>query len=36
LVEAYKQASPAGKAFVERVISEIDPTYLALLRAGML
>jgi hypothetical protein len=34
LVAAYRSASPAGRAFAERVISEIDPSYLGILRAG--
>lgn len=34
LVDAYRSASPAGKAFAERVISEIDPGYLSIARAG--
>lgn len=34
LVAAYRSASPAGKAFAERVITEIDPSYLGILRAG--
>jgi hypothetical protein len=33
LVAAYRSASPAGKAFAERVITEIDPSYLGVLRA---
>ena len=35
LLEAYKNASPQGRLFVDRVVSEIDPTYLAALRAGL-
>ena len=31
---AYKSALPQGKAFAERVISEIDPGYLGVVRAG--
>jgi hypothetical protein len=34
LVDAYRSASPAGKAFAERVISEVDPGYLSIARAG--
>jgi hypothetical protein len=34
LVAAYRAALPQGKAFAERVISEIDPGYLGLARAG--
>jgi hypothetical protein len=34
LVDAYRSASPAGRAFAERVISEIDPGYLSIARAG--
>ncbi len=34
LVAAYKSALPQGKAFAERVISEIDPGYLGVVRAG--
>ena len=34
LVAAYRSALPQGKAFAERVISEIDPGYLGLVRAG--
>jgi len=34
LVAAYRSASPAGKAFAERVITEIDPSYLGIIRAG--
>ena len=34
LVAAYRSASPAGKAFAERVITEIDPSYLGILRTG--
>jgi hypothetical protein len=34
LVAAYKSALPQGKAFTERVISEIDPGYLGVVRAG--
>jgi hypothetical protein len=36
LVAAYRTAPPASKAMVERLISEIDPTYLAAMRAGLL
>jgi hypothetical protein len=35
LLAAYKDASPQGRSFVDRVVSEIDPTYLAALRAGL-
>jgi len=34
LVAAYRSASQAGKAFAERVITEIDPSYLGIVRAG--
>jgi hypothetical protein len=34
LVAAYRSASPPGKAFTERVISEIDPGYLSVARTG--
>ena len=34
LVAAYRLALPQGKAFAERVISEIDPGYLGVVRAG--
>jgi hypothetical protein len=34
LVEAYRSALPQGKIFAERVISEIEPGYLGVLRAG--
>jgi hypothetical protein len=34
LVAAYKSALPQGKAFAERVISEIDPGYLGVVRAA--
>ncbi len=34
LVAAYRSALPQGKTFVERVISEIDPGYLSVVRAG--
>jgi hypothetical protein len=34
LVAAYKSALPQSKAFAERVISEIDPGYLAVVRAA--
>jgi hypothetical protein len=34
LVAAYRSALPQGKVFAERVISEIDPGYLGVLRAG--
>ena len=34
LVAAYRTALPQGKAVVERVISEIDPGYLGVVRAG--
>lgn len=36
LVAAYKAAPPASKTMVERLISEIDPTYVAAMRAGLL
>lgn len=36
LVAAYKAAPPASKTIVERVILEIDPTYLATMRASLL
>lgn len=35
LIAAYKAAPSASKAMVERLISEIDPTYLAAMRAGL-
>jgi hypothetical protein len=34
LAAAYKSALPQGKIFTERVISEIDPAYLGVVRAG--
>jgi hypothetical protein len=34
LVAAYRSALPQGKTFVERVISDIDPGYLSVVRAG--
>jgi hypothetical protein len=34
LVAAYRSAPPQGKVFAERVISEIDPGYLGVVRAG--
>jgi hypothetical protein len=34
LVAAYRLALPQGKAFAERVISEIDPSYLGFVRAA--
>ena len=34
LVAAYRSALPQGKIFAERVISEIDPGYLGVVRAG--
>jgi hypothetical protein len=34
LVAAYRSALPQGKVFAERVISEIDPGYLDVVRAG--
>jgi hypothetical protein len=34
LVAAYRSASPAGRAFAEHAIIEIDPNYLRTLRAG--
>ena len=34
LVAAYRSASPAGKAFAELAINEIDPSYLGIVRAG--
>jgi hypothetical protein len=34
LVAAYKSALPQGKAFAERVISEVEPGYLGVVRAG--
>ena len=34
LVAAYRSALPQGKAFAERVISEINPGYLGVVRAG--
>ena len=34
LVAAYRSASPAGKAFAELAINEIDPSYLGIIRAG--
>ncbi|WP_213739128.1 hypothetical protein [Bradyrhizobium sp. dw_411] len=33
LVAAYRSASPAGRAFAERVIAEIEPGYLGVVRA---
>jgi hypothetical protein len=35
LITAYRAAPPASKATVERLVSEIDPTYLAAMRAGL-
>lgn len=35
LIAAYKAAPPASKAMVERLVTEIDPTYLAAMRAGL-
>ncbi len=35
LIAAYKSAPSSSKAMVERVISEIDPTYLSAMRAGL-
>lgn len=35
LIAAYRTAAPASKTMVERLISEIDPTYLAAMRAGL-
>ncbi len=35
LIAAYRIAAPASKTMVERLISEIDPTYLAAMRAGL-
>jgi hypothetical protein len=34
VAEAYADASPAGKSFIEQVVGEIDPAYLGLLRTG--
>jgi hypothetical protein len=34
LVAAYRSALPQGKVFAERVVSEIDPGYLGVVRAG--
>jgi hypothetical protein len=34
LVAAYRAASPQGKVFAERAISEIDPGYLGVVRAA--
>ena len=34
LVAPYRSAFPQGKVFTERVISEIDPGYLGVIRAG--
>ena len=34
LVAAYRSALPQGKVFAERVIAEIDPGYLVVVRAG--
>jgi hypothetical protein len=34
LAAAYKTASPQGKAFVERVVDEVDPAYAGTVRAG--
>jgi hypothetical protein len=34
LVAAYRSALPQGKVFAERVVSEIDPDYLGVIRAG--
>lgn len=35
LATAYRASSAEGKAFLERAISEIDPVYLAVIRAGL-
>jgi hypothetical protein len=35
LIAAYRAAPSASRAMVERLISEIDPTYLAAMRAGL-
>jgi hypothetical protein len=35
LIAAYRAAPPASKTMVERLITEIDPTYLAAMRAGL-
>jgi hypothetical protein len=33
--EAYEQATPEGRSFIEQVVKDIDPTYPGLLRAGL-
>jgi hypothetical protein len=35
LATAYRSSSVEGKAFLDRTISEIDPVYLAVIRAGL-
>jgi hypothetical protein len=35
LIAAYRSALPQGKVFAERVMSEIDPGYLGVVRAGI-
>jgi hypothetical protein len=35
VVAAYKAASPAGRSFIEHVVSEVDPSVLASLRAAV-
>lgn len=35
LIAAYRSAPPASRTMVERLITEIDPTYLAAMRAGL-
>lgn len=35
LATAYKASSAEGKAFLDRAISEVDPVYLAAIRAGL-
>lgn len=35
LATAYRTSSAEGKAFLDRTISEIDPVYLAVIRAGL-
>ncbi|WP_424627928.1 O-antigen ligase family protein [Bradyrhizobium sp. SYSU BS000235] len=35
LIAAYRAAPPASRTTVERLVSEIDPTYLAAMRAGL-
>ena len=35
LAAAYRAAPAEGKAFLDRVVSEVDPLYLAVMRAGL-